>query len=111
MNTVFSDGVMVAWHIYTPPSAPLRGLNVRLWRCSSLTTASEISEMVDELSGALASSHSLEMDTPVFTLSMTLTVHERLYKVPLMGLPTATISTVGTGTAGERIGERDGMKN
>ena len=111
MNSVFSDGVMVAWHIYTPPSAPLRGVNVRLWRCSSLTTASEISEMVDELSGALASSHSLEMDTPVFTLSMTLTVHEKWYKVPLMGVPIGTISTVGAGTAGERVGKRDGMKH
>ena len=107
MNSVFSDGVMVAWHTYPPPSAPLRGVNVRWWCCSSLTTASEISEMVDVLSGSLGSSHSLEMDTPVFTLSLILTVHERWYKVPLMGVPIGTISTVGAGTAGERGGERE----
>ena len=63
--------------------------------------------MVDELSGSLARSHSLEMYTPVFTLSMTLTVHERLYKVPLMGSPISTISTLGAGTAGERGEERE----
>ena len=38
----------------------------------------------------------------VFTLSSTVTLHERMYCEPLNGIPTSSMTTDGAGTAGER---------